>query len=164
MFDWCQIFYLCANESMKINLQITEMCWMVKKGYWSWTFLTFTQTNLLVQHIFFIKWLTLHFDPQHAFDVSVQFVIRGSLEVTVDYLAVVYFYAHLYTTLFPGKIVKSNHNRHIFFQQKKNDQQFPSFFFCQHNEKKSLHLLSLFQLFVVIWQEYLWVLFCQYMP
>lgn len=36
----------------------------------------------------------------------------------VDNLAVVYFYAHLYTTLFPGKIVKSNH------------------FFCQHNEKK----------------------------
>lgn len=67
----------------------------------------------------------------------------------VDNLTVVYFYAHLYTTLFPGKIVKSNRYRH-FFPGKKNDQQFPSFFFCQHNEKKSLHLLSLFQLFVVI--------------
>lgn len=30
MFDWCQIFYLCANESMKINLQIY---WNVLNGY-----------------------------------------------------------------------------------------------------------------------------------
>lgn len=133
MFDWCQIFYLCANESMKINLQITEMCWMVKKSYWS--FFNFYKNKFTCAIHFFIKWLTLHFDPQHAFGVSVQFVIRGSLEVIVDNLTVVYFYAHLYTTLFPGKIVKSNHYRHIFFQEKKNDQQFLSFF-CQHNEKK----------------------------
>lgn len=46
----------------------------------NWSFLTFTQTNLLVQYIFFIKCLTLHFDPPHAFGVSVQFVIRGSLK------------------------------------------------------------------------------------
>lgn len=45
----------------------------------------------------------------------------------VDNLTVVYFYAHLYTTLFPGK---------NFFHEKKKRSAISIIFFCQHNEKK----------------------------
>lgn len=172
MFDWCQIFYLCANESMKINLQITEMCWIVTKSYWS----SFICTG---QELDFLNFYTNKFTCAiHFFHQMVDFTFWSStciwricticykrkFEMIVDDLTVVYFYAHLYTTLFPGKIVKSNHYRHIFSPGKKNDQQFPSFFFASIMKKKYLNLLSLFQLFVVVWQEYLWVLFCPYMP
>lgn len=88
MFDWCQIFYLCANESMKINIQITEMCWIVTKSYWSSFICTGQELDFLNFYInkftcaihFFHQMVDLHFDPQHAFGVSVQFVIRGSLK------------------------------------------------------------------------------------
>lgn len=143
MFDWCQIFYLCANESMKINLQITEMCWIVTKSYWS----SFICTG---QELDFLNFYTNKFTCAiHFFHQMVDFTFWSStyiwricticykrqFEMIVDNLTVVYFYAHLYTTLFPGKIVKSNHYRHIFFHEKKTISNFHHFF-CQHNEKK----------------------------
>lgn len=124
MFDWCQIFYLCANESMKINLQITEMCWIVTKSYWSSFICTGQELDFLN---FYINKFTCAI---HFFHQMVDFTFWSStciwricticykrkFEMIVDNLTVVYFYAHLYTTLFPGKIV--------------------NLFFCQHNEKK----------------------------
>lgn len=83
MFDWCQIFYLCANESMKINLQIY---WNVLNGYtqktggsilcigqeWNSHNFHTNKINCAINcTFFFINWLTSHFDAQHAVGVSV---------------------------------------------------------------------------------------------
>lgn len=147
------------------------MCWMVTKSYWSSFICTGQELDFLNFYInkftcaihFFHQMLDFTFWSSTCIWRICTICYKRKFEMIVDNLTVVYFYAHLYSTLFPGKIVKSNHYRHIFFHEKKTISNFHHFF-CQHNEKKYLDLLSLFQLFVVVWQEYLWVLFCPYMP
>lgn len=144
MFDWCQIFYLCANESMKINLQITEMCWIVTKSYWSsfictgqeLDFLNFYTNKFTCAIHFFHQMLDFTFWSSTCIWRICTICYKRKFEMIVDNLTVVYFYAHLYTTLFPGKIVKSNHYRHIFFQDKKMISNFHHFFFASIMKKK----------------------------
>lgn len=122
------------------------MCWMVthkKMGevffalVRNGTLITFTQTKLIVQLIvhFFYQLVDFTFwcstciwcISSFKYPYLAQRVIRGSFEV--DYLAVIYIYAHLYKTPFPGKIVKSNHYRYILFQEKKKQWAFSIIFF-----------------------------------
>lgn len=145
------------------------MCWMVTKSYWSsfictgqeLVFLNFYTNKFTCAIHFFHQMLDFTFWSSTCIWRICTICYKRKFEMIVDNLTVVYFYAHLYSTLFPGKIVKSNH-RHIFFQEKKR-WAISIIFFASIMKKKSLHLLSLFQLFVVVWQEYLWVLFCPYM-
>lgn len=118
------------------NKSTNYLCWIVTKSYWSSFICTGQELDFLN---FYINKFTCAI---HFFHQMVDFTFWSStyiwricticykrkFEMIVDNLTVVYFYSHLYTTLFPDKIVKSNHYRHIFFHEKKNDQQFPSFF------------------------------------
>lgn len=117
--------WLCANESMKINLQITEMSWIVTKSYWSsfictgqeLDFLNFYTNKFTCAIHFFHQMLDFTFWSSTCIWHICTICYKRKFEMIVDNLTVVYFYAHLYTTLFPGKIVKSNHYIHIFFQE-----------------------------------------------
>lgn len=133
------------------------MCWMVthkKMGevffalVRNGTLITFTQTKLIVQLIvhFFYQLVDFKFwcstciwcISSFKYPYLAQRVIRGSFEV--DYLAVIYIYAHLYKTPFPGKIVKSNRYRYILFQEKKKTMSiFHHFFLASMMKKLSIY-------------------------
>lgn len=103
------------------------MCWMVTKSYWSsfictgqeLVFLNFYTNKFTCAIHFFHQMLDLTFWSSTCIWRIWTICYKRKFEMIVDNLTVVYFYAHLYSTLFPGKIVKSNHYRHIFFQEKK---------------------------------------------
>lgn len=100
---------------------------MVTKSYWSsfictgqeLVFLNFYTNKFTCAIHFFHQMLDFTFWSSTCIWRICTICYKRKFEMIVDNLTVVYFYAHLYSTLFPGKIVKSNHYRHIFFQEKK---------------------------------------------